>query len=429
MSTSSTAGRSIGQLFASRSLSSFVSFVAIAIFARELGATEIGVFFLYQTLVNLTSIVVDFGIRGAIEKRISEGTSPETMLATGLAIKCIPLLALLPVVLVVREPIAGYVGADVAVLLWLGICAYEFGDTFLRLLRAEFRIGETALIEFLQKLVWAGGGLLFITAGYAASGLIYAYVASYVVVFVCAVVRASTVPSRPDPAAATSLLGYARHNVIASVGGQVYNWMDTAIIGLFLGAEAVGLYEVAWRLASIVGTLAQSIETAIFPEVSALTSAGDTDRVRALVADSISISTIFVLPAVMGIVVLADDLLRLLFGAPFVAAQVALVILMVDKLFESYSVIFRRTLMGQDRPQYVSRIISVLVVFNIVLNVILIPRVGISGAAAATATATALSTIGYYYYLSRTITVEFVWTDVGWTAVATLVMGLVVFCR
>lgn len=405
---------------------SLVSFAGIAIFARELGAAGIGVFFLYQTVLNLISIIVDLGLRGAIEKRISEGTIPGPILTTGIAMKSLLLLAVLPVFLVFRDPIISYVGADVGLLLWIGLLAYEFGDTFLRVLRAELRIAETALIELVQKLVWTFGGILMMLSGYGALSLVYAYILSYLVVFLWSAARASTTLSGPNRDAAVSLFSFARHNVVASLGGQVYNWMDTAIIGLFLGAEAVGLYEVAWRLASVVGLLAQSIETTIFPEISALTSIGDTDRVRELIADSLAMSTIFILPAVVGVVVLSAQLLRLLFGPAFVAAQFALTILMLDKLFESYSVIFRRTLMGQDYPQYVSRIISILVVFNVVLNVILVPRIGISGAAVATMTATAISTAGYYYFLARTIEVKFSWFDFGWSAAAAIFMGVTV---
>lgn len=75
VATTVNISRAVSAEFLVRILMMVVSFVGIAYFSRTLGATELGVFFLFKAALAFLAIPADFGTRLAIEKRISEGGS------------------------------------------------------------------------------------------------------------------------------------------------------------------------------------------------------------------------------------------------------------------------------------------------------------------------------------------------------------------
>lgn len=54
--------RSSTKVFVAKIASSGIGFLALTFFARELGPAPTGVFFLFQTLVGVAAVIVDFGV-------------------------------------------------------------------------------------------------------------------------------------------------------------------------------------------------------------------------------------------------------------------------------------------------------------------------------------------------------------------------------
>lgn len=79
------------KLFGSNVGRTTIRFLGIAVFARALGASEMGMFFVFQELLGMIAIPPDFGFRGAIEKRISEGSDQSTHLTSAQAVKLVPM--------------------------------------------------------------------------------------------------------------------------------------------------------------------------------------------------------------------------------------------------------------------------------------------------------------------------------------------------
>jgi O-antigen/teichoic acid export membrane protein len=158
-----------------------VSFAAIAYFARTLGAEEIGVFFIFEALLNILILPADFGIRSAAEKRLSERTSPNSLLTTAFLLKSGPLLVIAAVILLLRGPINGYLGANVAVWLVVAIVTREFAQQGIQVLRGELRVGESAVPWLSQSATWAGAGVVLVDFGFGGRGQIKGLITGYLI--------------------------------------------------------------------------------------------------------------------------------------------------------------------------------------------------------------------------------------------------------
>jgi O-antigen/teichoic acid export membrane protein len=89
---------------------------------------------------------------------------------------------------------------------------------------------------------------------------------------------------------------------------------DNLLIGRFLGSVALGTYSVAYNLMSIpMSMLATPISQVAFPALSRLKS--DRDRLRSAWLRGKRISSLFIAPAFIGLIVIAPDLVPAMFGS------------------------------------------------------------------------------------------------------------------
>lgn len=412
------------KLFAGRTAGAVIQFLGVVYFARELGAAVIGVFFLFQAMVEIISIPTDLGLRGAVEKRISEGHSRGEHLLATVVLKGSIFALVVPILLVFRGQINTYLGGELTIFLVVSILLQETLRLSVFSLKGELRVGETAVIMLSQKILWVLGGVLLVHLGLQAKALVLSLMLSFGVPAAWGWKKLSVTPRRPSREHFRSILDYGKYSAISSLGDVFYNWIDLAIIGLFLTQTDVGAYEIAWRVSAIVMLLSSSIATTILPQVSRWSTEGEIERIESVVREAVIPSMFLTIPSFLGVVLLSEEILTLIFSAEFGFASLALIILMSEKILFSAHIIFKQVLMGVDRPDLAAYSILMSAAINIVLNFALVPRYGIVGAASATALSFTFNTVAHVYYLNKIIDIEFPFTEIGWCWVSATVMVL-----
>jgi O-antigen/teichoic acid export membrane protein len=224
-------------------------------------------------------------------------------------------------------------------------------------------------------------------------------------------------------ASVRSLLSYTKYNVIPALGVQVHNWTDVLIIGLILTQADVGSYEVAWRVAAITLLFPNALGVSLLPQASALSARGDRERVGRLISNALFPSVALVIPAVFGTLVFAESILGLLFGPEYAAAALVLIVLVAGKVPEAVQVVVGRVLLGIDRPDLVARATVVAAVLNVGLNVVLIPRYGLVGAAVATTLAFTVGMVQRSWYLRTEVAYRLPIANVLRVTAVSAVMG------
>lgn len=417
--------RASSLLFVVELLNTALGFFGTVYFARELGATLLGTFFLFEATLYTMATVVDFGLRGAVEKRISAGDDPARMFGAAVVLKSLLILVVSGVVLAFREPLAAYVGIDLALELIGVVVAFELSMLVVHVLQGELRVAQTAVLHFLRSLTFVTVAVALLRYGYGVRALVYALLVSYTVLLVTGALRLSTPLARPGRRHLRSLYDYAKFNGIWGLGGHVYNWMDVIVIGLFLSQAAVGAYELAWRLTTTAIMFSTVFARVLFPQLSAWQADGALEKVRDLVSDAMTASLLLIVPSVVGVAVIGREILGVVFGLEYTIAAAAFLVLMIEKLPQAVNLVFDKAIQAFDRPKYGAIATVISLSMNVTLNVLLVPRYGLVGAAVATLLSVIVNTAILGYYLSRLTTVRFPARDIGWTVLAAAGMGLV----
>lgn len=416
-------GHSTFRLFLSKGGNAILYFLGIAYFSRHLTPNEMGSFFLFLAVLGLVSIPADFGIKGALEKRLSEGSHPEKTLGSALAFKAVTLALVAVIILAVRAQIDRYIGTQLASLLILALVVREFSFAYRYALRGQLRVAETAIIKFGVRFIWMGLGAVLVSVGFGAQGPVIGLIVGMAVGLLWAYSKLNVGIAKPSLTHVRSLVAFSKYNTVTSVGGRFYQWVDIAIIGFLLTQHHVSAYEFAWQITLLVLMLSKSISLSIFPQISQWDAEAATQNIEATVSKAIGVVLFISVPAIVGAEIYGADLLRLAFGAEYTFAATVLVVLMVEKLIQSFNDIVEASVRAIDRPDLAAKATVISVGLNLILNPILILSVGLVGAAIATAVTGFVNTALHYRYLSRFISIDIPFRLVGWYVLTSCVMG------
>lgn len=179
----------------------------------------------------------------------------------------------------------------------------------------------------------------------------------------------------------------------------IYINSDTTVLGAFMGDYAVGIYSVATRVYTIVKQLLNSITTVILPRCSALVGAGKTEEYNKLFEKTIKSMLTLVLPAMVGLFMLSDEVILLIAGESYLPGSTALRILSLALgcAVIAYTLVQLVLLVWKKDKQYLrSTVVSA--VANLGLNFIAVPLWGWNGAALTTFLAEAIVLCSAIWY-------------------------------
>jgi len=173
--------------------------------------------------------------------------------------------------------------------------------------------------------------------------------------------------------------------------------VDIVMIGAFLNTKDLGIYRVAFQTSTLVAFSLIIINSVISPQLSRLYAANEMKKLQALVSLSTKIIVSVSAPIGLALLVFSSQTIEFIFGSHYASAAVALDILLVGQFANAAmgpaATILNMTGHERDTTKGVLLAIST----NILLNTVLLPIVGINGAAVSTSS----SLIVWNVYLSR----------------------------
>lgn len=404
-----------------------VSFAGVIILANIISQSNLGTFFLFQATLGLLSIPAAAGINGAIEKRISQGEHKEETLGTALVIKVIILIVLICFVFLFKKRVETYLGISASFLLIIGLIFQESSQVVFRTLRGEKRVAIAATLQSLQTISWIGGSILAAFVGWGTKGLIYSLLGSYLLMAISGSLLQRTGVGKFSVERFRSLISYAKHNVITSTGGTIYGWMDTAILGLFVGPSLIAAYEIAWRISKIGLVISTSVAMTTFPQISEWEEQKEYKVISNTVSESLIPTFLIVIPAFFATLLLAPDILYVIYGSEYVVAAGAFIVLALERVIKAGNQIYSRCLHAINRPDLSVHATLVAIMANLVLNWILIQEFGILGAAIATSISFALKFAIEYIYMSKIISIPVPRKELMIILVTSVIMTLFLF--
>lgn len=259
-------------------------------------------------------------------------------------------------------------------------------------LRVVTRAGQ---FVFVVALVSLGFGVAGALAGYVAGLLVAATVGGFV-----AYTRFYTdYEAAVEPAAGLSrrLLEYSVP-LTATRGANVLDKkVDTLLVGAIVGMSGAGFYTVAKQVSNFASMPAASFGFTLSPALGEQANRENGERAARLYEQSLSYVLLAYVPAAVGLVLVAEPMVRYVFGTDYLGA------VPVVQVFAGFVLVNAVNKITTDALDYLGRararaIVKGATAFaNVVLNLLLIPIYGATGAAVATvATYTAYTLANIY---------------------------------
>lgn len=167
----------------------------------------------------------------------------------------------------------------------------------------------------------------------------------------------------------------------------IMNWTDTLMLSGFHGEDAVGIYNIALKIASLNTIALIAINSIASPKFSEIYASEGKRRFRRIVQQTTLLTCFISLPVFVIILAFPEGILEI-FGKEFVTGKGALILLSIGQLISAFSGSTMIVLNMTGREKIGRNILSIAVVLNILINYLLIPKYGILGAAIATMSST-----------------------------------------
>jgi O-antigen/teichoic acid export membrane protein len=178
---------------------------------------------------------------------------------------------------------------------------------------------------------------------------------------------------------ARGMLGFGGKSYVQTLAATLHLRIDQFICAYFLAPADVGLYAIAVNFATLLMKIPEATGTVMFPRL-----AGSEDRQAHAATTRVCRSTLFILLlGVLAFAVAGPILIPLVYGAAFQGAVRPLLILLPSILLMALYQLLTRNFTSRGKQQVNILAASVALVLNVGLNVLLIPRFGIAGAALA----------------------------------------------
>ncbi len=212
---------------------------------------------------------------------------------------------------------------------------------------------------------------------------------------------------------------------LSQVLGQMYFNFDSVLLSFLRTDAEVGWYNAAYKLVLVIIGFRFTIIYSLNPTFARL-FAQSPDELRRLARRVLQLTALAGLPIGVGGMLLSDAIIRMVFGAEYAPAATALQVLVWSSVASLINLVGAVLLSAAGRWKTMLKLTAIIVAVNVAANLVLIPRLGIVGAAWATVLADAVSLVLYRRSTRDILAVPF-WSVLAKPFVCVLIMGLVLW--
>ena len=183
------------------------------------------------------------------------------------------------------------------------------------------------------------------------------------------------------------VLAFSLATAWAGVLNSLASWTDRLLIGYFRPAADVGFYQASAQIATLFSIIAITLNTIVSPMIANMYGNEEKQQLNALFKVTTRWRLNLGLPLLIPVMVNARDIMASIFGEAYLAGTGAMVILASAQVLNLGLGAVGLTLVMTGNQNRWLGITVISLVANITLNLVLIPRFGLIGAAFSTAAA------------------------------------------
>ena len=410
-----------GILLSGLVLSKFITYFTRIFIARYFGPEEYGLFSLGLAVISFAGVFTLLGLPSGVTRYIPYFRSQkEEAKIKGVLIFSLEIVALTSFILggilfLLSPQIAELVfhNQEFKTLLRVFAISIPFASltsilssSYVGFKEIKYRVYTDRIILNLLKL-----GLIILVGvlGYGVLGLAFAYTLATVLTFFVAFyylekkifsLRSSIYPEYIK----RELLSFSVPLMAGSFVKTVMTRIDIIMIGYFITAADVGIYNVAVPTAQLLTIFTGSMSALFLPILTEL-YAKEKKRDLTMVYKTVVKWTFYLnYPLLLIMIFFSNQIIILLFGAEYASGALPLSILSIGLFMGTLSFAPTTIIIIAKKTRIIFSISLVVTVANVLLNLSLIPRFGINGAAVATTIT---------YIISAVLIIGYSWRNIG----------------
>ncbi|MFC7115274.1 flippase [Natronoarchaeum sp. GCM10025703] len=201
--------------------------------------------------------------------------------------------------------------------------------------------------------------------------------------------------------------------------------VDIILVGYFLNPVAVGFYTLGKQITEFIRAPAGSIGFAVSPTYGEQKANNSLDQAARVYELTLQYVLLLYIPASVGLMAVAKPMILLIFGRAYLGAVPVIQILSVFLLFQAVTGVTTQGIDYLGRARYRAVAKGTTSIANFGLNIILIPTIGVVGAAGATVITYGIYTIlnVYIMYIELPLRIGYLTKMVGGTTIISAIMG------
>ncbi len=364
-------------------LNGILGYIGLKFIATFMDPAEYGVVGFAYGFVSLFVIFGQLGFNSAHVKRISEGKDLKTCIGTFMATKIAlaGFMAAMVILAIVfwrfvlnrgfESPYYEQVIYIMLVYFVLSILTQSMITTY----RAKKEIAKSEFPLLAYNFARVGATVFIAVQGFGALALASTYVIGEVFHLLFAIYFFRGYPiGRPSYSCFKNYLHFAFPMAIATASFIIMTNIDKVFIQLFWSSYEVGQYFAVFNLSRFLIMFVAAVGMLLLPTISEMHSKKEIAKIKGVVLQSERYLSMMIFPIITIMIVYAEPFIRILLSSKYNPAIIILQILPIFVLFETLMRPYASKLSGMNKPHLARNRVLIIVVFNVFLNLLLIPR-------------------------------------------------------
>ena len=362
---------------------------------RYLGPVNYGIYGVVISLMTMVNLVQSAGLPQAVSKYIAEDErDAEGILAKGLTLQIVATI-FITFIYFLLSPVIADLLHDRSLIPYIQLSAfilpaYGIFNLYVGYYNGLHRFGRQALLSIaysIAKIIAVVGlsSVLFLTGAFA----------GFIIAPAIALATGFRIPKRFDTGfPAKKLILFSLPLIGFAIFSTLQQSVDLYLIkALVVSPKDPGFYTASQNIARISFFGLSAFSIVLFPSISRSVGQKDTHKTKELINQSLRYVLMILLPITFMISATSGSIIKLLYSQAYLPAQESLSILVVGFAFLTVFGVLSNILNGAGSPRLSMAIALLSTGLSALLCLILIPSMGIAGAAVATTVGGFLSVV------------------------------------
>jgi O-antigen/teichoic acid export membrane protein len=401
-------GRDVLIIGIANALVALSGIIFMPLITKTLGAHDYGIWAQVNVTINLVLVFTGLGLPAAIVRFLPAKTDRGEIQEGFYSVLCLIFFITLAVSImwIAAADFIGrafFDGATVIVrITGLIILVWSLDSLFLNLFRAFRQMKRYALFTIANTYIQVGLITYLVLNGHGILSIVLAVLAIRAVVFIIllCLIKSQIGIKRPHFHRIREYLSFGLPTIPVGISAWVVASSDRYVISYFLGATSVGIYSAGYGIGTIIIMAAGVLDLVLTPALSKLYDEGRMEEVKTHLKYSLKYLLAVTIPFVFGAAILAEPVLRV-FSTAEIASEGYIVVPLValSTLFMTAYVPIGNIVILAKKTRITGTIWIVCALVNLGLNILVVPHLGILGAAITTLIAYGLA-LGLTTYYS-----------------------------